>query len=303
MNFNSTLSSFADLEASINSLSIRVVIGSAIALVVLTLVAIALKNKNEKAKLPLFVLMFVAIVGSTATLLISTVYLNVKSDSGGPVHWHTDFEIWACGNELELRNPSGFLSNKIGTATYHEHNDKRIHLEGVVVDKEYDASLEKFMEVVGGSITKDSITVPLADSIVEEVVDGDKVESIDRAMIDQYLTNDIFGKKIFTAMSGNYCGDEQAQVQAFVYTYNKDNDTYSQKKLEEPEKYVLRDESVVPPADCLIIEFDTPKDKTDKLCEQYGIRDEKRCVEFGVKSFNPDLCNINEVDATTGGNE
>ena len=65
---------------------------------------------------------------STGILIGSTIYLNTNSDSGGPVHWHADIEFWACGNEIELRDPTGF-SNKIGTGTLHEHDDHRIHLD------------------------------------------------------------------------------------------------------------------------------------------------------------------------------
>ena len=33
---------------------------------------------------------------------------------------------------------------------------------------------------------------------------------------------------------------------------------------------------------------------TDRLCQQYGVRDVERCTEFGVTEFNPELCNIRQ---------
>ena len=38
------------------------------------------------------------------------------------------------------------------------------------------------------------------------------------------------------------------------------------------------------------------KAATDKLCEQYGLKDAERCTSYGVSEFNPDLCNLREVN-------
>jgi hypothetical protein len=92
--------------------------------------------------------------------------------------------------------------------------------------------------------------------------------------------------------------DGYAELQTFLIRYDKESKTYSQSKLSDPSQYVIRDESTVPPGDCVIVEFDMLKSRTDKLCQQYGIRDETRCVEFGVSSYNPKLCNIRESDVT-----
>lgn len=294
----------ADLEHQITSLAIRAVFIAAVSLIVLTILAVLTKDRAPKLKLPIFIMMATAMVGTTLFLMGSTVYLNMKSESGGPVHWHTDIEFWACGAELELRDPTGFLSNKIGSSTYHEHNDKRIHLEGVVVRKSYDASLEKFMEVTGGYVNSTGIAVPLNSEQNEwfaqgEKIDGDatRPENID---LTDFVTYDGEGMPVAELKNGRGCGDssEPAEVQAFVYRFNKGDNTYIQEKLDDPARYIMRDESVVPPGDCLIVEYNTPRDTTDKLCEQFGVRDATRCTEFGVKEYNPELCNIREI---TGG--
>ncbi len=289
-----------DLEGDINSLALRVVGVSAVALIILILVASQVKSKKSHLKAPLFWMIAAIVSVATFTLLGSTIYLNTKSDSGGPVHWHADIEFWACGTQLELRDPSGFLSNKIGTPTYHEHDDQRIHLEGVVVDENEDASLGKFIRVVGGSITSSELVLPLADGIVEDETDGDK-SSTDTSLINDFIGNDTFGKKTITLNANQTCGGEYSEPQTYVYSYNKENKTYSQRKLDDPSGYVIRDESVVPPGDCVIVEFGPVSDTTDKLCRQYGIRDADRCVEFGVEEFNPKLCEISEIKS--GGNE
>ena len=302
MGYINNIASTVDLEQQIASLSLRVILASSILLIIFITIASLFANKKHKyLKKPLFFMIVFVIMVGTGTLFGSTIYLNVKSDSGGPVHWHADIEFWACDVQLELRNPSGFLSNKIGTSTLHEHNDQRIHLEGVVVDDSVDATVGKFMRVIGGGISNQSLNVPLADSILEDFVDGDTVDLGGVSNIEKYIRTDSIGKKSLNVKNGDSCPNNvSSEVQMFVLRYNKNDKTYAQTKIEYPENYTIRDESIVPPGDCIIVEFGKKKDRTDRLCEQYGVRDSKRCVEFGVSEYNPELCNIKEVVTTAG---
>lgn len=293
-----------DLEQQITSLGIRTTLIASASLIVLTILAALLKDRVPKLKLPLFLAMALMMVGTTVVLFGSTIYLNMKAESGGPVHWHTDIEFWACGAELELRDPHGLLSNKIGTSTYHEHNDKRIHLEGVVVKKSEDASLEKFMRVTDGYISGSGIGIPLNDNSDEwfvsgESIDGDQQDTSKFPLAGEANEWIIDGKDgpVANLVNGKACpgGDKPAEVQAFVYRFNEGSETYVQEKLADPGEYIMRDESLVPPGDCVIIEYGAVRETTDKLCEQYGVRDAVRCVEFGVKEYNPAVCNIREV--------
>jgi hypothetical protein len=242
--------------------------------------------------------MLVVIVSTTLTISAATVYLNVKSATGGPVHWHADFEIWACGNEIELRDPTGFLSNKIGTATYHEHNDKRVHLEGVPVDLPYDASLGKFMNVVGGQVNGNTLVVPLNDEKYfendEDEVDGDGAAAPNPEFVESFIKSGSEGKFASFA-GGELCGGVPSEVQVFVYNYDKDTKTYKQTKLEDPASYAIAQESQVPPGDCVIFEFGPIRERTDKLCEQYGVRDQAKCSRFGVEADKREICEITEV--------
>lgn len=299
-----------DLEQQIIQLALRTVTAASVALLILVVLAWFTKDKLPKLKLPLFLMIAITMLGSTAILLGSTIYLNMNSDSKGPVHWHADIEFWSCGAELDLRDPRGFLSNKVGTATYHEHNDKRIHLEGVVVNKAKDASLGKFMDVAGGFITKDSVSIPLNDKQSErfardDQIDGDGQYPENFSLAtgdDDWIINSDQGVNLILR-NGNYCSasdEKPAEVQVFVYSFDEATQTYSQRKLGSPTDYVIRDESVVPPADCIIVEFDKAKQTTDKLCKQYGVRDDERCVTFGVKEYSSDLCNIRETQRGGG---
>ncbi len=288
-----------DLENEITALSIRTVTISAIALVILTLIAALLKDHAPKLKLPIFIMMAFTMIGSFTLLAGATVYLNVKSDSGGPVHWHADLEYWVCGNQLELRNPIGALSNKIGTAVLHEHDDQRIHLEGVVVDGVKDASLGKFMHVIDGAITDEALVLPLnakgEGDIFEDNVDGDGENAPNPSAAEQFIVEQ-GSERFIRATDGQSCADgDAADVQVFVFKYNEDDKTYTQTKLTRPQDYIITDDQNIPPGDCIVVEFGPTRDYTDKLCEQYEVRDIDRCIANGVDVSQTSICEIRDV--------
>lgn len=289
----------ADLEEQVASNSARITMWSALALIVLILITSLIKNRWPKLKVPLFVSILTITLFASLYMAGSTIYVNVKSDSGGPVHWHADMEIWACGNELELRDPYEFLSNKIGTATLHEHNDRRIHLEGVVVDDSRDASLGKFFHVIGGALTADALVVPLNPAVgplYENDVDGDGPTNAYASLIDPFISFNDDGFRYGRFVSGEQCGDQTAHVQTFVYQYNEEAKTFTQQKLADPVTFSIAPYSTVPPGDCVIVEFDVLKDQTSKLCEQYGIRDQSRCQQFGVTAEEQDICDSQQTN-------
>ncbi|MDP3764980.1 MAG: hypothetical protein Q8R04_00555 [Nanoarchaeota archaeon] len=140
-----------------------------------TLIVIILlfhKKMNDMTKK--IVYFFVVIISALVTiyLVITTLHLNIISLTKGPVHWHADFEIWVCDREINLAEPKSFLSNKQGVDLMHAHNDNRIHVEGVILDKKQ-ASLGAFFHAVEGSLSSDGLKVP-ADSGLVSVHEGDK---------------------------------------------------------------------------------------------------------------------------------
>jgi hypothetical protein len=241
------------MEQALSTYSIYVLFLGVIFLLIFAFISLKVKGKTPEGKRILFGAITVSILTPTLILLITTVYLNVMSVSGGPVHWHADFEIWNCGQEISLKDPTG-LSNKLGTSTLHEHNDKRIHLEGLVMDKT-DASLGNFFHVIGGELSSSKLSVP---------------------------TN----KGELVLQNGANCHGQEAELQAFVYKTDK-NGYFSQQKLIEPQSYVISPETNVPPADCVIIEFDTPKDRTEKLCRSYKVAEKIgkiRSTKFEIRN-------------------
>lgn len=219
-----------------------ILVGFAVlALLVLTVVSLRTKKWTEKGKKVMFGAIVAVIAFPTFYLIFSTMYLNSISESRGPVHWHADIEIWNCGEELDLQDPKG-LSNKIGTATFHEHNDKRLHVEGVVINGR-DVNLSRFFDVIGGEFNGTSAIVPTTKG----------------------NTSLIGGK---ACQSG-----EPAEVQVYVYKTDADG-YYSQQKIATPQLYQLSPHSNVPPGDCIIMEYGPVQDRTDKLCRSYRVADE-----------------------------
>lgn len=129
------------------------------------------KAMNELTKKAVYALLVILISVITIYLVITTLHLNIISLTKGPVHWHADFEIWVCDKEIKLAEPKG-LSNKQGVDLMHAHNDNRIHVEGVILDKEQ-ASLGAFFYAIGGSLSSDGLKVPSDEGLIS-VHDGDK---------------------------------------------------------------------------------------------------------------------------------
>jgi hypothetical protein len=211
------------------------------ALLILTIVSLKTKKFTAQGKKLMFGAIVSVIIIPTLYLIISTVHLNLISESRGPVHWHADIEVWNCGKELDLKDPHG-LSNKIGTATFHEHNDKRLHVEGVVINGR-DVNLSRFFDVIGGEFNGRSSIVPTNDGNV-------------------------------SLIGGKACpSGESAEVQVFVYKTDADG-YFSQQKIAQPELYQLSPDANVPPGDCIIMEYGPVQDRTDKLCRSYKVAEQ-----------------------------
>ncbi len=233
------------LDAELTNNTVNYILIAGAIVIAATLISLAIPDKSESLKWALF--LAIALPVSTATIYAgwATVYINTASETGGPVHWHADYEVWKCGEKIDLKEPHG-LENRVGSPVFHEHGDARIHVEGVLVEKKH-AALHKFFEVVGGQLTSDYLAVPTDNGVVE-------------------------------MRNGEQCNGEQGEIQVFVYKTTQQGEkpwTYIQQKLPDFEEYVLSPHSLVPPGDCIVIELDQEKPTTDKMCETYRIAIEK----------------------------
>lgn len=226
------------------TLSTKLLITATIIIAAFVAYALAKDHRvlNNKEKKILFVGIAIPAIIATIVLAYATVYLNVASETKGPVHWHADFEVWKCGEKLGLKNPTGF-TNRIGTPVFHEHGDDRIHVEGVLINKN-DANLGRFFNVTGGLLTQEKMRVPVENGFVE-AADGE------------------------TCSGANAPGKLQVFLLQVTNPEQAKQWKYEQKKLEHFDDYVLAPHSYVPPGNCIIVEFDNEKQSTDKVCESY----------------------------------
>jgi len=222
--------------------SLKFVIIASLTSGIIVIISIFLKEKTEKLKIVLIAGILIPIILTTVYLATTTIYVNLISETKGPVHWHADYELWACDNKIELIKPKG-LSNKIGNTVFHDHGDNRIHVEGVVIDKK-DVDLHNFFEVVGGYLDRDKMTIP----------------------IDQGIVN---------LKNGDICNNIEGKIQVFVYSiinpYDNKNWKFKQRKVDNFENYILSPFSSILPGDCIIIEFGQEKEQTEHICETYKI--------------------------------
>lgn len=185
--------------------------------------------KIKRSKLILLVALGVIVLGGAA-------YWLWGPATGGAVHWHADFRVFKCGAELDLADPQGF-SNEVGLPTVHEHNDKRIHIEGALASPD-DASLGSFFKAVGGSLKSGEFRMPTNAGLV-------------------------------SMKNGDRCPDgKTGTVQVFVW--GMENDLARQKKLANPAAYIIKPEALVPAGDCVIVEFGPSTARTAKICESYA---------------------------------
>ncbi|MCH7567996.1 MAG: hypothetical protein IIA87_01110 [Nanoarchaeota archaeon] len=208
------------------------VVLSALWLIAFTILLLIIRVENiGNYKKLFFWLMIIPIVLSSLYLAGNTIYENIVSETGGPVHWHADYQVLVCGERLDLIDPEG-LSNRIGTTILHEHGDDRIHLEGTLREVK-DASLGRYFQAIGGEL-----------------------ESAPGHLI--YPTED---KGIINYQNGDLCPDGSLGTLK-VYVNGK--------RIDDFENYVIYPDSRVPPGDCVIIAFDgSERVTTDILCESW----------------------------------
>jgi hypothetical protein len=237
-----TVDSSITLANTLRENAYNVVLFSAAALILLVVYSIKTKPRKEKIKKLLFWSIVFFAVGSNLYLAGATLYTNHVSPTGGPVHWHTDFEVWNCGQSLDLVDPTGW-DNRVGTWEVHEHNDNRMHIEGTILDMNQ-ASFHHFFEIIGGTVDASGMTFPTIHGNTQMPASGT-------------------------------CNGKPAELQVFrLYITNPEsakNWIYDQEKIEFPEGLdkIMTPYSNVPPGDCLIIEYDTPKSETLHSCASY----------------------------------
>ena len=85
----------------------------------------------------------------------------------------------------------------------------------------------------------------------------------------------IQNQTVIEVSDGELCNGEPAEVQIFAYVVSnpdaRQKSGFLVEQLKVNGNYILSPYQDVPPGDCIIVEFDKRKNKTDKICETYRI--------------------------------
>ena len=237
-----------------NGVSTTVVLYGSIAIAAFLFLSLVIKQKTERGRLFLFWGMTSVIIFVTAFITLDTIFKNIRSVTGGPVHWHADYKITVCGGSpkavsesgetdhdhddhdhqnVDLVDPTG-LANRVGDPVLHEHGDGRIHIEGTV-ESFADITLAEFFETTGGQLSNERMVVPTNEGLVD-VANGASCPSGSTGTLQ-------------------------------VFRYRTEGSLLFQDKLDDFSNYVISPHTTIPPGDCLILEFGEQKDSTESICD------------------------------------
>lgn len=152
-------------------------------LTVLALAAISFYREDSltlKDKKMLMNAFLIAILVPSFYTAGAFVHESKTSWSGGEIHYHADYEVLVPGDNgslerADLVDPENFcgegkgymckLNDRTGTTKYHEHDDNRIHLEGVFMTRE-EATLRAYFNTFDGELTNEKLVYPTNDGFV-----------------------------------------------------------------------------------------------------------------------------------------
>jgi hypothetical protein len=178
---------------------------------------------NERGKTILMSLMLVAILVPSIYTMVAYTHIVATSWSDGEVHWHADYEVIVQNEDseyeqLDLVDPSQFckksqhesaymctLNDRTGAVEYHEHNDRRIHLEGTFKHRE-DATLSAFFRTFGGELTNEKLVYPTNDKTYE-------VEEGDGKSLKIVMQTGVGGDRHWCAIGENVPSEDQCRSQ------------------------------------------------------------------------------------------
>lgn len=214
-----------------------------------------------------------------------------------------EVEFWACGVELQPTLLTQVDQGLLPSWYQHPLESKK---QWTFANPHVSPTLLSLVQSMGGEIQQDSVTLPLSERPEDwlasrQFQDGD-AQGGATAIELQKFTKKAPGGALASFATGQSCPGSNTTNELQVFVYRSTSDTqYEQQKITSLKDFVLQTSQRTPPADCIIVEFGAPKDRTDKLCPSYGMRDSKRCTAFGSNVTDPSLCSLSEVQGQTGG--
>lgn len=225
----------------------------AVSAVLFLAAAVIAHRKAPHIQLPLFAGLCVVVL-CISFLLAAASTAHLKGSPTGPIERQAQISFWVCGQQLALRDPSRWLSNKLGTARWHEHNDDIMHYQGIPTNLEEEVSVSAFMQAVKGQISPFTLVVPLNEQ-------WPLADRSTNAAVERFIAVQRDGKYA-SMVNGQTCNNAPAEVQLFAVT------DHSQFKILDPPHYIVSTKRAAD--ECLVVEFDVPKAATAYRCTERG---------------------------------
>lgn len=202
--------------------------------------ALVFKNRvSERANRVLMGAILLIVLVPTIYAAGAWIHGMATSWSGGEVHYHADYEVVVQDDDgryhqLDLIDPEAYckqsqhestymcrINDRVGTTEYHEHNDRRIHLEGTFKERE-DATLRAFFRTFGGELTNDRLIYPTNEREWSVSDSGDRSVKV-------LVKRGVGGTRHWCAI-----GPEPAVTAAQVC-----NDPYTGTPARSPDQYII----------------------------------------------------------------
>jgi hypothetical protein len=244
---------------TIPSLAVSIVWVALVCLAIFLGIALIDRKKHVPFSKHLFVTFSIIVVATTLFLSGSSITLLAQSYTHKPVRVTARLSVWACGQQLSLEAPTTPQDAAIGTSTFHLYSNGILTYTGIPKTSS-DMSLGTFLTDINGETSGENLTIPLNNATY--VPDSASLASNPLAPFIVEQTDQVSGN--FT--TGRYCSQSAtpASVQAFVYTYNSQQEKYQQSTLGNGgAEYILK--ASTHPA-CIILDYGPLIAKTTYTC-------------------------------------
>lgn len=275
------------------SSSLRVLVVATLAIAIICILSASVKKRSPRHNSVLFALIATVVISSTGLLVGTVLDSFFNASPTGLSRRQSQIEYWACGVQLATPAPNKPFRTSSGEGSFFEYGDGVARFQGII-NQELDApNLANFQNAIGGSITATSMVLPLSENIISTGIDGDIPDPSGTSRIDKFITKSTDSQTTITLVNGSTCGSTSSVINIFGLSVNESTNTYTQKKFEFPSNLNLG--NVQNMSDCIIVEFDAVREKTDRLCSEIGNRDSARCQDFRLISKQAGSCDLRQV--------
>lgn len=265
------------LSDDLSQYSVRVLLGSILAIFGLLVFASQIHHRYHFTKKAFYGAITFVVLASTTALTVINIRLITNSDDGAITRLSGKMSVLACGTEIPILPSNTLFNQSSGDSRHRVFPNGKLEFLGYRTAPESDGTLGAFFRSIGGSISANVIALPFNESTNEEVSSS--------AALTRFVKTNPLGEKYLELRSGEPCDDTPSMVNVFVYEYSSTLHSFAQSRIvTTPEQYTFTDQHFSEP-DCIVIVFGSPSSSTELTCRGYPDADkiEKKSPAEGVE--------------------